>query len=209
VRSTLPIQSVLMVIFFLSIGLLIDRTFGWNNMGTVILLLATVTLVKTIINIGIVRVLQQPWPNAFVAGVLLAQIVEFSLIISQVAQEKGILAAESGQLIVTVIAFSLLMSPVWIALTRRLVHAILLSVTSLRGTLKAIETHNMVVFSHYILARYTALRRAGRRLWLAKKVRHRQRAATKTSQSASPLAVLLTDQRDEESDAKPAADIRA
>ncbi|MCY4191243.1 MAG: cation:proton antiporter [Rhodospirillaceae bacterium] len=209
VRSTLPIQSVLMVVFFLSIGLLIDLTFVWDNLGTVILLLTTVTLVKTIINIGIVRVLKQPWPNAFVAGVLLAQIGEFSLIISQVAQERGILAAESGQLIVTVIAFSLLMSPVWIALTRRLVRAILLSVTSLRGTLKAIETRNMVVFGHYVLARYAALRRVGRRLWLARKVRRRQRASTKKSPSASPPAVLSTDQQDEESDTKPAADIRA
>ena len=147
VRTTRPIQSVLMVVFFLSIGLLIDLSFIWQNLGTVILLLVTVTLVKTAINIGIIRLLREPWPHAFVAGVLLAQIGEFSLVVSEVAQERSVITTESGQLIVAVIAFSLLMSPLWIIIARRLLRVILLGVTSLGGTLEAIETRKMVTSS--------------------------------------------------------------
>ena len=63
VRTTRPIQSVLMVVFFLSIGLLIDLGFIWENLGTVILLLVTVTVVKTAVNVGILRLLREPWPT--------------------------------------------------------------------------------------------------------------------------------------------------
>ncbi len=162
VRTTRPIQSVLMVVFFLSIGLLIDLGFIWDNLGTVILLLVTVTLVKTAVNVGILRLLREPWPSAFVAGVLLAQIGEFSLVVSEVAQERAIIASESGQLIVAVIAFSLLMSPLWIAIARRLLRVIVLGVTSLPGTLDAVKTRHMVAAAHYILHRWAALVRAWR-----------------------------------------------
>lgn len=195
VRSTMPIQSVLMVVFFLSIGLLIDLTFIWNNLGTVLLLLLTVTLIKTAVNIGVLRLLREPWPHAFVAGILLAQIGEFSLIISQVAQDRSIIDEEAGQLIVAVIAFSLLMSPLWIAIARRLLRVILLSVTSLRGTLEAIETRRMVAAGHYVLDRWRAARRTSRRQRLARKVRRRRRKRAKAIETEAPATPLLTDQR--------------
>lgn len=195
VRSTMPIQSVLMLVFFLSIGLLIDLNYIWENLGTVLLLLLTVTLIKTLVNIGILRLLREPWPHAFVAGILLAQIGEFSLIISQVAQEKSIINQEAGQLIVAVIAFSLLMSPLWIAIARRLLRVILLSVTSLRGTLEAIETRNMVAAARYAGARWRALRSAGRKRRLARKIRRRRRKRAQKSPDAADETPLLTDGR--------------
>jgi len=195
VRSTMPIQSVLMVVFFLSIGLLIDLKFIWENLGTVLLLLLTVTLIKTAVNIGILKLLREPWPHAFVAGIMLAQIGEFSLIISQVAQDRSIINKEAGQLIVAVIAFSLLMSPLWIAIARRLLRVILLSVTSLRGTLEAIETRRMVAAGHYVLDRWRAARRTRRRQRLARKVRRRRKKRIKAITTQAPDTPLLTDQR--------------
>ena len=199
VRTTRPIQSVLMVVFFLSIGLLIDLSFIWQNLGTVILLLVTVTLVKTAINIGIIRLLREPWPHAFVAGVLLAQIGEFSLVVSEVAQERSVITTESGQLIVAVIAFSLLMSPLWIIIARRLIRVILLGVTSLGGTLEAIETRKMVTFVHYLLGRWAALMRVWRASGLARRFR---RAKAQIPADAAAEPALLTDRR-----AAPAAPI--
>jgi CPA2 family monovalent cation:H+ antiporter-2 len=55
VRVTHPIQSVLMMVFFLSIGLLIDLTYVWENIGTVLMLLFLVTVFKTVLNIAILR----------------------------------------------------------------------------------------------------------------------------------------------------------
>ena len=134
IRSTRPIQSVLMMVFFLSIGLLIDLKFIWDNIGTVLLLLALVTVLKTALNIGLLHFLREPWPHAFVAGVMLAQIGEFSFVLGQTAIKGGLINEPEVRLIVSVTAFSLLVSPLWMLTARRLMRIILLSVTSFDET---------------------------------------------------------------------------
>lgn len=202
VRTTRPIQSVLMVVFFLSIGLLIDLGFIWENLGTVILLLVTVTLVKTAVNAGILRLLGEAWPNALVAGVLLAQIGEFSLVVGEIAQERAIISGEAGQLIVAVIAFSLLMSPLWIAVARRLIPVIVQGVTTLQDTLKAVETRRTVAFVRYILQRRAAVLRAWRASRLARRLRRRPAEPAAVDEAGAPA--LLTDRSGVPDAAKPA-----
>ena len=72
IRATEPIQSVLVMVFFLSIGLLIDLAYIWDNLATVIVLLVLVLLVKSGVNVVILRLLGEPWPRAFLAGILLS-----------------------------------------------------------------------------------------------------------------------------------------
>ena len=134
IRSTRPIQSVLLMVFFLSIGLLMDLRFIWEYLGTVIVLLLIVTVLKTALNIGILHLLREPWPHAFIAGVMLAQIGEFSFILSGIGVDRGLLGPDDSRLIVAVTAFSLLFSPLWQVAARRLLRIILLSVTSFEGT---------------------------------------------------------------------------
>lgn len=120
IRSTRPIQSVLLMVFFLSIGLLMDLRFIWEYLGTVIVLLLIVTVLKTALNIGILHLLREPWPHAFIAGVMLAQIGEFSFILSGIGLDRGLLGPDDSRLIVAVTAFSLLFSPLWQVAARRL-----------------------------------------------------------------------------------------
>ena len=65
-----PIQSVLMMVFFLSIGLLIDLRFIWENPGVVLSCwLFTVTVIKTALNIGVLGICwASPGRVAFLAG---------------------------------------------------------------------------------------------------------------------------------------------
>ena len=51
--ATLPIQGVLLMVFFLSIGFLLDLGFIWENVGQVLTLLVVVTLCKTAMNVAI------------------------------------------------------------------------------------------------------------------------------------------------------------
>jgi len=134
IRATRPIQSVLLMVFFLSIGLLIDLQYIWDNIGEVLLLLLAVTVLKTMLNIGLLHLLREPWPHAFVAGVMLAQVGEFSFVLGQTALAGGLIAQPEMRLIVAVTAFSLLISPLWMAAARRLMRIILLSVTSFDET---------------------------------------------------------------------------
>jgi len=119
-----------MMVFFLSIGLLINLDFILANMGTVLLILFMVTVFKTGLNIGVLRLAREPWPHAFIAGMLLAQIGEFSFLLGQAGVSSGLIGREEGDLVIAVTALSLLISPLWLVIARRLMRFAILSTTS-------------------------------------------------------------------------------
>ena len=120
IAATKPVQSILIMVFFLSIGLLVDLSYLWRNLGQVLMLLAVVTVFKTGLNVGILRLLGQPWPRAFLAGVMLAQIGEFSFLLALVGIDNGLIGPEYGHLVVAVTVLSLGLSPLWVMTARRL-----------------------------------------------------------------------------------------
>ena len=119
VEATQPIQSILLMIFFLSIGLLIDVTYIWQNIGIVILMLLIVVIGKTAINIVILRVTGVDWRSAFIAGTALGQIGEFSFLLMAIGGGSGYVSRDISQLMITVIALSLMISPLWLLTARR------------------------------------------------------------------------------------------
>jgi Kef-type K+ transport system membrane component KefB len=62
-----PIQSVLLMVFFLSIGLLIDLNFLWENIGLVLMLWLFIVVFKTALNTGVLRFMGEPWRRAFLS----------------------------------------------------------------------------------------------------------------------------------------------
>lgn len=136
IRHTAPIQSILLMVFFLSIGLLIDLGFIWRNLGTVLTLLIFVTVFKTALNIGLIRFLGEPWPRAFLSGVVLAQLGEFSFILAALGVSVGVVSPELHRLIVAITVLSLIFSPFWLENARRLHRLMLLGITSARETVR-------------------------------------------------------------------------
>jgi CPA2 family monovalent cation:H+ antiporter-2 len=136
IHHTGPIQAVLLMVFFLSIGLLLDFAYIWNNLGTVILIVLFVAVLKTGLNVVFIRVLGQPWPRAFLSGALLAQLGEFSFVLAALGLSAGAIDDASHRLIVAVTVLSLLASPFWLATARRLHGVALLGITSGRETLR-------------------------------------------------------------------------
>ncbi len=129
-----PVQSILIMVFFLSIGLLIDLGFIWDNLGTVILLLGVVTVLKTAMNVGVLHLLGEPWQRAFLAGVVLGQVGEFSFLLVAAGTAAAILGPDDSFLIVSVIALSLVFSPLWLMTARR-IHNLASGPTSALGPL--------------------------------------------------------------------------
>ena len=119
VEATQPIQSILLMIFFLSIGLLIDITYIWQNIGLVLVMLLIVVIGKTAINIVILRVTGVDWRSAFIAGTALGQIGEFSFLLMAIGGGSGYVSRDISQLMITVIALSLMISPLWLMTARR------------------------------------------------------------------------------------------
>lgn len=119
-RATEPIQAVLLMVFFLSIGLLIDINFILQNWQNVLLVLCVVTLLKTIVNVTILHFLGEPLDRAFHSGVVMAQIGEFSFVIVAAGLASHVVTEDAYRLMIAVIALSLLISPLWLAIARRL-----------------------------------------------------------------------------------------
>lgn len=115
-----PIQSVMLMVFFLSIGLLLDLDFVWNNLGTVLLLFLVVTLFKSALNIVIFRSLHESWQRAFMSGVLISQLGEFSFLLAASAAAVAAITPEESKLIISVTVLSLALSPFWLSTARRL-----------------------------------------------------------------------------------------
>lgn len=119
-RSTRPIQSVLLVVFFLSVGLLIDVGFFFENIGTLIVVFILATIAKGLINIIAVRIAGQPWEQSVLVGVTLGQIGEFAFVIASVGFTVNAIDSEGYKIAVAVIALSLMLGPAWVVLERRL-----------------------------------------------------------------------------------------
>jgi monovalent cation:H+ antiporter-2, CPA2 family len=120
VLATSPIRSLLLMTFFLSIGMLIEPAFVLRNLGTVLILVGIVFLLNSVINVLALRAVGEQWRIAFIAGFALAQIGEFAFILSAVGASSGLITEQASRLIVAVIACSLVISPFWLELARRL-----------------------------------------------------------------------------------------
>jgi len=136
IHHMLPIQAVLLMVFFLSIGLLLDVGYIWDNLGTVVLIVAFVAVFKTALNIGFIRLLGEPWPRAFLSGAVLAQLGEFSFVLAALGLSAGAITDPGYRLIVAVTVLSLLGSPFWLETARRVQRVGLLGVTSGREILR-------------------------------------------------------------------------
>lgn len=168
--ATQPIQSVLLMVFFLSIGLLIDLAYIWENLGTVLSLLLVVVVLKSVMNVGVLHLLGEPWQRSFLAGVVLAQIGEFSFVILAAGASVGIVDSDGYRLFVALIALNLTLSPLWLNAARRLHRLALSGVPTLSELLEELYGHEAAVVaegSARLVAVVRSLERTVRSLVLA------------------------------------------
>ena len=114
-----PVQSILLFIFFLSIGLLIDLNYVVSEFWLIIIALGVVAAGKTVLNLIILRLFRQPGDVAFRVALFLSPIGEFSFVLAAAAAANGVLTPEAHKLAIAVIALSLLVSPIWFVGARR------------------------------------------------------------------------------------------
>ncbi len=117
--ATQPIQSVLMMVFFLSVGLLIDLDYIWANLSTVLILFVVIAVFKTVVNVTALGLLGQAWHHAFLAGIMISQVGEFSFLLAVIATDAGVISQAHSRLIVAVTVMSLALSPLWVITGRR------------------------------------------------------------------------------------------
>jgi CPA2 family monovalent cation:H+ antiporter-2 len=121
----------------------------------VLVLLVVVTVFKSAANIAILRIVGEPWSRAWLAGMVLGQLGEFSFLLLAAGTAVGLLAAEHEKLITSLIALSLMSSPLWLLTERRLQRLAAGGISGFRQVLAQLyrkETRALVTVSRYVAA---------------------------------------------------------
>lgn len=108
----LPLRDAFAVLFFLSVGMLFDPGFIWQNPLLILGLLGVILMAKPLAAAVIVILLGYSASTAIVVAVGLAQIGEFSFILARQARELQILPPEGYQGLVACALISIALNPV-------------------------------------------------------------------------------------------------
>lgn len=100
--------------FFVSIGMMIDISFLFENWMIIGVLLLSVYVTNHFINTIILHLFCRDWRNSFYGGAMLGQVGELSFIILASAYYYDVIANYAYQLAILTISLSLLISPIWI-----------------------------------------------------------------------------------------------
>ena len=109
--DALPLRDAFAVLFFVSVGMLLDPTYLLANPLPVLAVLALVVLGKAITKFVVVAVAGYPPRVALTVGAGLAQIGEFSFIVGTMGRSLGLLPDEGYQLIVAGALLSITINP--------------------------------------------------------------------------------------------------
>lgn len=127
-----PIQSILLFVFFLSVGLLIDLQYLKDQMWVILAALVVVTGGKTFLNWLLLMIAGEPFDTAVQSSLFLSPVGEFSFVIAGAGLSVGALSSDGYKLAIAVIAMSLLASPIWF-LMARLMHRIIIGQAEVLG----------------------------------------------------------------------------
>jgi CPA2 family monovalent cation:H+ antiporter-2 len=116
-----PFYIFFVAIFFVSVGMMLDLNFVFENWGIILLLVSLVFIVNTAVNTSVMRMLGEPWRESLLGGAMLAQVGEFSFVILSVGGQAGIVSEYTYQIILALITLTLMLSPAWIALFKKLI----------------------------------------------------------------------------------------
>jgi monovalent cation:proton antiporter-2 (CPA2) family protein len=107
-----PFRGLLLGLFFMSVGMLIDLAFVGRNLGLVVAATLALLAVKLAVGAALGKSEKAPWPGTIRASILLTPAGEFSFVIVPLAAGLGLLTDDQQRLFMAVGAFSMLMGPI-------------------------------------------------------------------------------------------------
>jgi CPA2 family monovalent cation:H+ antiporter-2 len=110
--ESVPVQQVFTVLFFVSVGMLFDPAGLAHTPAHIVATAATVVLGNALVTLVILLALREAPRTAAIVAAALAQIGEFSFILSGTAVARGLLPAEGRDLVLAAALLSILLQPV-------------------------------------------------------------------------------------------------
>jgi len=112
-----PFRSILLGLFFLSVGMLLDLRLIGSRPLLVIGLAAAVIVIKTLLITLISRVSRFSWTRSFRLGLLLSQAGEFAFVLFAMAASAQLILPEAASLFTAVVTVSMVATPFLMRLT--------------------------------------------------------------------------------------------
>jgi len=116
----LPFREAFAVLFFVSVGMLVNPVFLWKNLGPILVLTLLVVIGKAIITLLLGLIIPRRARTFLVVAVGLSQIGEFSFILGQGGLSLGLLNNEQYSLILAAALISITVNPLMYSLLPKL-----------------------------------------------------------------------------------------
>lgn len=110
--DALPLRDAFAVLFFVSVGMLFDPSFVLHQPLMVVAVLAVVLVVKPLAALAIVALLGQSVHTGLTVAIGLAQVGEFSFILSELARQHGLMPDAGHHALVAGAILSITLNPV-------------------------------------------------------------------------------------------------
>ena len=107
----LPFRGLLLGLFFVTVGMSVDLDLIWREGWTVALLVVLLLFGKAALLAGLAWLFGTPGSQALNLGILLAQAGEFGFVLLGVAMASGALGVEDWQLLLVVVALTMVLTP--------------------------------------------------------------------------------------------------
>ena len=128
-----PFRSILLGLFFLAVGMVLDLHTVAANPVFVIGMAAILVLTKALLISGLARLFGMEWSQAMGAGLLLSQGGEFGFVLFAQAQNALLVAPEGASLFSAIVTFSMATTPFLMLFARRFEFAKPKNPTNLAG----------------------------------------------------------------------------
>jgi CPA2 family monovalent cation:H+ antiporter-2 len=115
-----PFKGLLLGIFFVTVGMVIDLAVVWRYIGWILLALIGLVAIKAVVLYGAARLFRVQRPIAAEVALLLAQGGEFAFIVIALASGKGLLEPEIATSAVAVAGLSMMVTPALAKVARAL-----------------------------------------------------------------------------------------
>jgi CPA2 family monovalent cation:H+ antiporter-2 len=113
--DVVPFRDLLSSIFFVSIGMLVDLSYAWQHLPSLLFFTVTIVLLKTLVTGVAVGILQRSARVACIVGLSLAQVGEFSFVLAREAVRFSLLSEQTFQLLLPIVVLTMMASPFMVA----------------------------------------------------------------------------------------------
>ncbi|HEX5827101.1 MAG TPA: cation:proton antiporter [Candidatus Limnocylindrales bacterium] len=110
-EDALPLRDAFAVLFFVSVGMLLDPGYLVANPGAVVLMTLLVVVAKSVAAFVIVVLLRRPLRVALTVAAALSQVGEFSFIVATLGLSLALIPQDAYQLIVAAALVSITLNP--------------------------------------------------------------------------------------------------